>query len=244
MHRNIIFVHAKTLAEAKFKLKTALGVSDDYYQHCKMFPIYGTGQGSTNSPTILLIISSTLFDIHKELSNRATFSDTVQEIEVHITLVGFVDDVTGQTNDFYNEDVTPEELIHLMQEDAQVWKNLLWLTGGLLELDKCSYHFIWYQFLQDGTPVMQSTRPGPPLIVQQSHNKTHTEIKYKNPYTPHTTLGHLKAPGGGNVSQKNSLQRKSERYAIKASTSSLSHHKAKMYYNSCYIKSVGYVLVQ
>jgi len=244
LHRNIIFVHAKTLAEAKFKLKTALEVSDDYYQHCKMFPIYGTGQGSTNSPTILLIISSTLFDIHKELSNRATFSDTVQEIEVHITLVGFVDDVTGQTNDFYNEDVTPEELIHLMQEDAQVWKNLLWLTGGLLELDKCSYHFIWYQFLQDRTPVMQSTRPGPPLIVQQSHNKTHTEIKYKNPYTPHTTLGHLKAPGGGNVSQKNSLQRKSERYAIKASTSSLSHHKAKMYYNSCYIKSVGYVLVQ
>ena len=99
---------------------------------------------------------------------------------MHITLVGFVDDVTGQTNNFYNENVTPARLIHLMQEDAQVWSDLLWLTGGLLELDKCSYHFIWYQFLQDGTPVMQSTRPGPPLIVQQSHNKTNTKIKYKN----------------------------------------------------------------
>eukprot|EP00957_Ditylum_brightwellii_P141175 10755417-Ditylum_brightwellii.AAC.1 len=73
-----------------------------------MFPIYGTGQGSTNSPTIWLIISSTLFDIHEELSNRATFSDKVQEIEMHITLVGFVDDVTGQTNDFYDENVTPD----------------------------------------------------------------------------------------------------------------------------------------
>eukprot|EP00957_Ditylum_brightwellii_P104810 7988883-Ditylum_brightwellii.AAC.1 len=91
---------------------------------------------------------------------------------------------------------------------------------------------------------MQSTRPGPPLIVQQLHHKTPTEIKYKNPYTPHTTLGYLKALGGGNASQKNSLQRKSERYAIKASTSSLSHREAKMYYNSCYIKSVGYVLGQ
>eukprot|EP00957_Ditylum_brightwellii_P052861 4007844-Ditylum_brightwellii.AAC.1 len=85
-----------------------------------------------------------------------------------------------------------------MQEDTQVWLDLIWLTGGLLELDKCSYHFIWYRFLQDRTPVMQSTRPGPPLIVEQLHNKTNTEIKYKNPYTPHTTLGHLKAPGGGN----------------------------------------------
>ena len=43
-----------------------------------------------------------------------------QQVEVHITLVGFVDDVTGQTNGFYNKDVIPEELIHLMQEDAQV----------------------------------------------------------------------------------------------------------------------------
>eukprot|EP00957_Ditylum_brightwellii_P168960 12860657-Ditylum_brightwellii.AAC.1 len=37
---------------------------------------------------------------------------------------------------------------------------------------------------------------------------------------------------------------KSDRYAIEASTSALSHHKAKMSYNSCYIKSVGYVLGQ
>eukprot|EP00957_Ditylum_brightwellii_P085865 6532291-Ditylum_brightwellii.AAC.1 len=96
-----------------------MGVSNDYYQHRKMFPIYGTGQGSTTLLTIWLIISSTLFGIHEELSNGATFSDTLQEIEVHITLVGFVDDITGQTNNFYNKDVTPEELIHLMQEDAQ-----------------------------------------------------------------------------------------------------------------------------
>eukprot|EP00957_Ditylum_brightwellii_P193115 14703668-Ditylum_brightwellii.AAC.1 len=129
LHRNITFVHATILAEAKLKLKTALGVSDDYYQHCEMFPIYGTGQGSTNSPTIWLIISSTLIDIHEELSNGATFSDRLKEIEVHIPLVGFVDDVTGQTNNFYNENVTPATLIHLMQEDAQVWSDLLWLTG-------------------------------------------------------------------------------------------------------------------
>eukprot|EP00957_Ditylum_brightwellii_P052139 3953665-Ditylum_brightwellii.AAC.1 len=83
-----------------------------------MSTIYGTGQGSTNSPTIWLIISSTLFNIHEELINGATFSNTVQEREVHITLVGFANDVTRQTNNFYNKDATPEELIHLMQEDA------------------------------------------------------------------------------------------------------------------------------
>eukprot|EP00957_Ditylum_brightwellii_P002728 209666-Ditylum_brightwellii.AAC.1 len=39
----LIFMHALTLAEAKFKLKTALGISEDFYQHCKAFPIYGAG---------------------------------------------------------------------------------------------------------------------------------------------------------------------------------------------------------
>eukprot|EP00957_Ditylum_brightwellii_P209094 15360283-Ditylum_brightwellii.AAC.1 len=63
----------------------ALGVSEDYYQHCDTFPIYGTGQSSTSLPTLWLIISSTLFNIHKELINGATFSDTIQEVEVHIT---------------------------------------------------------------------------------------------------------------------------------------------------------------
>eukprot|EP00957_Ditylum_brightwellii_P146477 11152136-Ditylum_brightwellii.AAC.1 len=76
-----MFVHASTLAEAKFKLKTALEVNKDYYQHCKALPIYETRQDITNLPTIWLIINSTLFDIHKELTNGATFSDTIQEVE-------------------------------------------------------------------------------------------------------------------------------------------------------------------
>eukprot|EP00957_Ditylum_brightwellii_P072202 5488715-Ditylum_brightwellii.AAC.1 len=44
IHRNITFVHATTLEKAKFKLKTALRMSDDFYQHCQAYPIYGTGQ--------------------------------------------------------------------------------------------------------------------------------------------------------------------------------------------------------
>eukprot|EP00957_Ditylum_brightwellii_P029373 2220056-Ditylum_brightwellii.AAC.1 len=59
LHRNITFVHATTVEEANFKLKTALGISDNFYQHCQAYPIYRAGQGSTNSSIIWLIISST-----------------------------------------------------------------------------------------------------------------------------------------------------------------------------------------
>eukprot|EP00957_Ditylum_brightwellii_P041249 3122976-Ditylum_brightwellii.AAC.1 len=50
MHKSVTFVHATTLKQANFFLKTALGVSDEYYQHCKLYPIYSSGQGATNSP--------------------------------------------------------------------------------------------------------------------------------------------------------------------------------------------------
>eukprot|EP00957_Ditylum_brightwellii_P057251 4338508-Ditylum_brightwellii.AAC.1 len=87
LHRNVTFVHVTTLVEAKFKLKTALSFSDDFYQHCQAFPIYGMGQGSTNSPTIWLIISSTLFDVHEKLGKGANFCDTLDKIQVHITML-------------------------------------------------------------------------------------------------------------------------------------------------------------
>jgi hypothetical protein len=57
LHTNVAFVHATTLHEAKYKLKTAMGVSTSI----ALPTLYGTGQGSTNSPVIWIIISSTLF---------------------------------------------------------------------------------------------------------------------------------------------------------------------------------------
>eukprot|EP00957_Ditylum_brightwellii_P036999 2801565-Ditylum_brightwellii.AAC.1 len=50
LHKNIIFVHAQTLKKAKYRLKTALGVSNEYYQHFITFPIYSSSQGATKSP--------------------------------------------------------------------------------------------------------------------------------------------------------------------------------------------------
>ena len=52
IHKDVIFIHAQTLEEAEFKLKSSTKVSETTYKHCIKFPIHGTGQGSSNSPTI------------------------------------------------------------------------------------------------------------------------------------------------------------------------------------------------
>jgi hypothetical protein len=120
LHRNVIFVNARTLKEAKNKLRTSTGVSKDYYSHCHAFPIYGTGQGSGNSPMILCIISSTLFKCHEEQSHSATFCSPDKSASVALSMVGFVDDGTGQVNDFESHaQPTPEALSEFMPYDAK-----------------------------------------------------------------------------------------------------------------------------
>eukprot|EP00957_Ditylum_brightwellii_P078862 5996762-Ditylum_brightwellii.AAC.1 len=109
-----------------------LGVNEDFCQHCQAFPMYGTGQGNTKSPTNWLINSSTLFDINEELGKGVSLSNPLQTIHAHITMVGFVDDATVQNNEFYNDHIAPEKLIELMQHDDQLWSDLLWLSERLL----------------------------------------------------------------------------------------------------------------
>ena len=48
LHKNMAFVWAKTLEEAKYILCTMLGMSEKSDSHCIAFLIYGTGQGSGN----------------------------------------------------------------------------------------------------------------------------------------------------------------------------------------------------
>ena len=128
MHRNVVFVHAQTLEETQYKLKTSMGVSDEFYANCQAFPIYGTGQGSGNSPAIWCIVSSVLFACHEDNGHGAYFCTPDQEMSVSLSMVGFVDDSTGQVNDFTsNTQPTPEFLRQIMLKDAQLWSDLLWI---------------------------------------------------------------------------------------------------------------------
>ena len=65
-------MNAETLKGAQYRLKTEMGLADKGYSHDPYgYPIYGTGQGSGNSPAIWCFVSSTLFDCYDEQSYTA-----------------------------------------------------------------------------------------------------------------------------------------------------------------------------
>ena len=97
IHKDVIFVHAKTLQEAEFTLKTKHGITEESYSHCTKFPIHGTGQGSTNSPTIWCFVLSELFECHSQKAYGIKFMSPDGMVLVRMTMVGFVDDSTCMT---------------------------------------------------------------------------------------------------------------------------------------------------
>ncbi len=243
VQRTVVMVNAKTLEEAKFKIKTMLGVTEEFYQHCELFPIYGTGQGSGNSPQIWCIISSVLFDCHAERAHGATFESPDRRESITMYMIGFVDDSTSSVNDFFsNTQPDPEVLVGMMREDAQLWNDLLWSSGGAVELPKCSYHYLHYNFTPNGSPILRPGRIGPNLVIQTGDRKGEQVIPPMSAYKAHKTLGHYKSPAGGEVKQIEILRKQSDLLALQAETANMTRREAWTFYFAIYIPSIGYLL--
>jgi hypothetical protein len=164
-------------------------------------------------------------------------------MSVSLSMIGFVDDSTGQVNDFTsNSQPTPEFLRTIMQADAQLWSDLLWLSGGLLELSKCSFHQLHFDFNDDGSPHMRAGTYGTPLLVQDALTSDPVTIPAKSTYQTHKTLRHHKAPAGKNTTQLRILKANSDVFSKLVATSPCNRTDLWFFYLAIYLKSIGYVL--
>ena len=131
------FIVSWLLSTAKLckKLGTAVGISESEYSHSTQFPLYGSGQGSGNSPALWLLISATLFDLHDKFAHGATYQDPSGETSVQLKMSGFVDDTDASLNDWQPQhQIKLDALLTVLAHDAQIWNDLLFVSGGKLEL--------------------------------------------------------------------------------------------------------------
>ena len=242
-HRSIVFINAKTLEEAKYYLKTQLGVSKRHYQHCQLYPIYGSGQGAGNSPAIWCVISTILFDTYEDKAHGATFSSPDGSVKTAVHMIGFVDDTSGSVNDFLRDHpASPEHYIAKAQEDAQRWNDLLSLSGGALNVEKCSYHFLYYTFNVDGLASLQSGSFGPQITIHFHDTEHSTPIKQLSSYRSHKTLGVRKSPHRTDKGLYIALAKKNAAHTSVMATSPFSRTDAWAYYHAIYLPSICYPL--
>ncbi len=120
VQRQVALTNARTLQNASYHIRTEMGLSDTSYVHAEESPIYGTGQGSGNSPMIWCFLSSVLYQCYDTKAYAATYSNPDGSNGVLLSMIGFVDNSNRQGNMFADKDTS-----HVLSElHARVKTNI------------------------------------------------------------------------------------------------------------------------
>jgi len=213
LDKKVCIVHGRTLKEAKFHVQTKMGISERHIQHGRLYPLLGTGQGSTTSPPMCLFICSALFDVYCQRAKGAFYASPDRYVECTLHILGFVDDTCRRTNATTGNPSNalttspPPNIVWLLTEackDAQLWHDIVEACNQKLESSKCKYHAIHFNFDEEGAPtiVLDEVSPHPIVVtdgeghqLEMKHQPSNVEIKYLGCFKASaTTLPELQTP--------------------------------------------------
>ena len=241
MPANAIQVHANTLMNMKYQVKTAHGISNDSYSGTTEKPLFGTGQGSGASPavwlTLVVVLMNTLDRITKE---RTRFRSPDSPSRHERLIDAFVDDTSLVFTDSYCR-LTPEQMIHKMATIAQNWESLLSYSGGSLNLKKCSWSLTSWEW-RHGRPKLRSRDHADPSITIRTTKNEDAEIRYTPPQESTRVLGVYLNPIGDFTKQLQVLKEKSDRMANQLQSSRITANNMETFLRTMYTPAMTYVL--
>jgi hypothetical protein len=233
------------LNKTQYYAKTIHGTSTLGYGTSPEHFIHGPGQGGRASPSIWTVISCLILSCMSEESHGITLTDPNMTQSIHQSSSGFVDDVTHwNINTDHSAASAPLSVIlDDTQKMAQWWENLLFSTGGKLELSKCFYYAIYWIYDHEGVASMLDTT----VLPQQVHltdSETMSDIIIENKIctASHKTLGAMENPSGCYDDEVHRLSAKAQSIATKVSCCSLRPGEAAIMYHTMYLPSISYSL--
>ena len=248
---------AEVLDNVIHKIKTAYGISEEYYNNTPDTPIHGVGQGSQDGPSLWGVSSSVTFRAADRLSVGLTcvnpcFDLPNRSITHSRKQDGFVDDVTGWFNRMlqelrsrypnFNFSTQPvSELARGMQNDASTWQTVLEISGGKLAVAKCLYYLAHWRWTNDGIPELTPAASiGNPIKLNDESGPI--EIPHFDTQEAHLTLGVWKSPSGNLDKQFTHLLSKSRKWTKAMQSAPLTKDEAYLSYSRIYIPSLRYGL--
>ena len=240
-------MHAKTIKNMEFHLKTALGVSNEFYKHTSAIPVHGSGQGSCASPTLWLIISTILMRCLDRNTSGMAMVPIQKDGQILMSSIdGFVDDTSLFTNIPFHQTDMHEAMRHL-QVATENWAELLAASGGKLELSKCFYYVLQWKFNEDGDQIPMTIHEQDLLQLQKititdPESGEEIQINQKECTSDHKTLGVYKNILGNDTYQYTELVKKSNNLALIARSSKMSKHQARVAFQMIYLPTITYCI--
>jgi hypothetical protein len=134
------------------------------------------------------------------MGGSAKYSTPTEDCSVDVNMVKFVDDNTGQNNDFFGENnrASIVAIVTQAMKNAQHWLDHLSASGGALEYSKCCIHLMEWFFSKNGSPFsrMYDDELQKRLAVYNTGTRVPQRLTLLLAYKAHKTLGHYKEPAG------------------------------------------------
>jgi hypothetical protein len=244
MPKDACLLHGTTILEMHHHVKTALGISSDFFQSTLEHVLYGSGQGSSGSPPLWMTVSNILFrTLEAQVGTGATYACPRQHLTTNHTTEAFVNDSTNFINSpKYNEPYTADQLSTKLRLQNEEWEWILSPSGGKLELPKCLAYIVVYDW-NKGEPQQQpkSKLPTQPQ-VRNTKMQQQTSKMIKDPAESHQTLGTVQNPTSNPDHQAKILQQKENKIITFFCHSKLPTYKVHLAYHSMYRKSLQFPL--
>jgi hypothetical protein len=104
----------------------------------------------------------------------------------------FVDDASNCTNHFLewlHEPPSLKEAVQMTRHDSQTWERFLWTSGGLLNLSKCAFYILAWQFDIEGRATYIPKQAIPDLQLTSGNQPGSSKVKQLNYDETHQYLG-------------------------------------------------------
>jgi hypothetical protein len=131
----------------------------------------------------------------------------------------------------------------LMQSIAQIWEWLLYSLGGALELPKCFWYLMYWEWVKGRPSLVPNVAMLGMIALTLGHVPNYTVIDCLEVFQAWHTLGVRVAPDGNFWNEAEFLHNNANNYAAHLITSNLTEMDAFIFHQSTYIPSVTYSLL-
>ena len=180
---------ARFMFMAQRFVKTKHGVSQQSIRTTTKEPLYGIGQGNGGGPAIWLAHLTVMFTALASIC-EGLWVGCLKGLE-YITAVGtgYVDDVTLVVSVHPEEEQTESLVRTKLRKMATTWEKLLYITGGKLELSKCFWIPITWQWRKGNAIMCKEMEGSRALILKESESGKRITIPRIGPATAEKRLG-------------------------------------------------------
>jgi Reverse transcriptase (RNA-dependent DNA polymerase) len=239
LSKEVIELFITTLSEVEYYAKTYYRLSTMPYKSTPSHGIHGPGQGGRASPAIWTAISCFLLQCMRENSLGANIVSPHGDQFIQVSS-GFVYDITHwcihMDSGHSAADLVEQYLMRHMQDTAQLWEQLLYLTGGKLELSKCVYYPITCSFDSEGAAhLVPPNQLQTTITLEDSESKQSFNIATNPCNEAHKTLGVMEQPDVNNTAKFNRLLKKASNHAQILAGSILKYKETETYYFAIYL---------